>query len=227
MKRFTELYNHSPVKINFRELFGNYNLNVLPWQWINCTFQGEEYPFRLLSPLPLSVLILFLVLVCHKTWLKSLAIHLWLISKLPFFIVPAANTTPLSFVLRPFSCQQSQIFISCFISGVINRFGRDLIFMRLTELCSHNVSTNNNLLSTSKPTHWHPDHIGGILDILTCLKNAGVVITRMNSVSYSGEMHGFPSQGFLRPTLDVVYRNDIYRGTCNYRYYFLHCNAFL
>ena len=91
--------------------------------------------------------LLFLVLVCHKTWLKSLAIHLWLISKLPFFIVPAANTTPLSFVLRPFSCQQSQIFISCFISGVINRFGRDLIFMRLTELCSHNVSTNNNLLT--------------------------------------------------------------------------------
>ena len=127
--------------------------------------------------------LLFLVLVCHKTWLKSLAIHMWLISNLPFFLLFPPNTTPLSFVLRPFFRQQSQIFISCFISGVLNRFGRDLIFMRLTELCSHNVSTNNNLLSTSKPTHWHPDHIGGILDILTCLKNPGVVITHTWTLS--------------------------------------------
>lgn len=62
MKRFTdhELYNQSPDKISFRELFRIFKLNVLPWQWINCTFQGEEYPFRLsffypLCPSPSSL----------------------------------------------------------------------------------------------------------------------------------------------------------------------------
>ena len=120
--------------------------------------------------------LLFLVLVCHKTWLKSLAIHMWLISNLPFFIVPAEHDAIVVCFTPPFR-QPSRIFISCLISGVINRFGRDLIFMRLTELCSHNVSRNNNFLSTSKPTHWYPDHVGGISDILTCLKNPGVVVT--------------------------------------------------
>ena len=136
--------------------------------------------------------LLFLVLVCYKTWLKSLAIHMWLISNLPFFYCPPPQQDAIVVCFTPLFRQPSRIFISCLISGVINRFERDLIFMRLTELCSHNVSRNNNLLSTSKPTHWHPDHVRGI-SLLVKKTQVLWSHTHMNFVSYSDEMHGLIS----------------------------------
>ena len=39
----------------------------------------------------------------------------------------------------------------------------------LKEVLSNNKSSIQEILIT----HWHPDHVGGILDILKCTENAG------------------------------------------------------
>ena len=191
MKRFTKLYNHSPDKINFRELFGNYNLIVLPWQWINCTFQGEEYPFRLLSPLPLSVLILFLVLVCHKTWLKSLAIHMWLISNLPFFYCSPPTRRHCRLFYAPFSPAVTN-FHQLFDLRCDKQIRTRLHFYAFNWIVFTQRVQEQQLTEYIKADSLAPWSRTRYL--LTCLKNPGVVVTHiMKFVSYSDEMHGLIS----------------------------------
>ena len=43
----------------------------------------------------------------------------------------------------------------------------------LKEVLSSNETTIQEIILT----HWHPDHVGGISDVLTCVENPGIVFT--------------------------------------------------
>lgn len=48
----------------------------------------------------------------------------------------------------------------------------------LKEVLSSNETTIQEIILT----HWHPDHVGGISDVLTCVENPGIVFTRTSTL---------------------------------------------